>query len=144
MWEKKVRCILEDAGVAHDVHLPAPGSLNAVTQKIHELVLAIEKWWSAKQMGTFFICHHVLGAQGGYTPVFQRVLPLDETWANERRRETWPGRCLPMLSASRETMFAHLFRQYLFISLYRAFTQSPGQRECSPARCHAGRREKHP
>ncbi|GAB6909002.1 Alternate F1F0 ATPase, F1 subunit gamma [Desulfosarcina cetonica] len=121
---EKVRGLLEDAGAAHDVHFPAPGSLNAVNLKIHELVRSIEQWWSAKQMGTFFICHHVLGAHGGYTPVFQRVLPLDETWADERRRETWPGHCLPMLSTSRETTFTHLFRQYLFISLYRAFTQS--------------------
>ena len=29
-----------------------------------------------------------------------------------------------MLNASRDTMFAHLFRQYLFISFYRAFAQS--------------------
>ncbi|BBO85817.1 ATP synthase subunit gamma [Desulfosarcina ovata subsp. sediminis] len=121
---EKVRGIIEDAGVVHDVHLSPPGSLNAVNRKIHEIVLAIEKWWSAKKMETFFICHHVLGAQGGYAPVFQRVLPLDETWAEEHRRTTWPGRCLPMLSASRETMFAHLFRQYLFIFLYRALTQS--------------------
>ncbi len=121
---EKVRGLLEDAGVDHDVHFPAPGSLTAVDQKIHELVPSIERWWSAKQMETFFICHHVLGAHGGYTPVFQRVLPLDETWADKRRRETWPGRCLPMLITSRETTFTYLFRQYLFISLYRAFTQS--------------------
>ncbi len=121
---EKVRGILEDAGAAHDAHFATPGSLNAIKGKIHELVLAIEKWWSARQMGAFFICHHLLGTQGGYAPVFQRVLPLDEAWADAHRRATWPGRCLPMLSASRETMFAHLFRQYLFISLYRAFTQS--------------------
>jgi F-type H+-transporting ATPase subunit gamma len=57
-------------------------------------------------------------------PVFQQILPLDEACANQRRTAAWPGRCLPMLAGSRAVTFAHLFRQYLFISLYRALTQS--------------------
>jgi len=121
---EKVGAILSDADVVHEVHFAAPGSLNAVNQRIRELILTIERWRSEKRMETLSICHHVLGDRGGYTPVFQRILPLDPTWAEERRRAPWPGRCLPMLGASRATTFAHLFRQYLFISLYRALAQS--------------------
>jgi len=121
---EKVAAILADAGVPRAVHFPAPGSLNTVNQRIRELILTIERWRSEKRMETFTICHHVLGNRGGYTPVFQRILPLDPVWAEERRRVPWPGRCLPMLGTSRTTTFAHLFRQYLFISLYRALAQS--------------------
>lgn len=121
---EKVAATLDDAGVPRAVHFTAPGSLNAVNQRIGELILAIERWRSEKRMETFTICHHVLGNRGGYTPVFQRILPLDPVWAEKRRRAPWPGRCLPMLNASRATTFTHLFRQYLFISLYRALTQS--------------------
>lgn len=121
---EKVAAALADAGAPRAVHFTAPGSLNAVNQRIRELILTIERWRSEKRMETFTICHHVLGNRGGYRPVFQRILPLDPVWAEERRRTPWPGRCLPMLGASRATTFTHLFRQYLFISLYRALAQS--------------------
>jgi F-type H+-transporting ATPase subunit gamma len=121
---EKVAAILADAGAAHAARFAAPGSLKAIDQRIRELIRAIDTWRSEKRLETFAICHHVLGDHGGYSPVFQRILPLDPAWAEERRRAPWPGRCLPMLGASRATTFAHLFRQYLFISLYRALAQS--------------------
>lgn len=122
---EKVAAILADAaGVAHEARFAAPGSLNAIDQRIRELIQAIEQWRSGKHMETLTICHHVLGNHGGYAPVFQRILPLDPAWAEERRQAPWPERCLPMLGASRATTFTHLFRQYLFISLYRALAQS--------------------
>ena len=121
---EKVRGILADAGVDPGFHFAPPGSLNSVDQRIGELILAIEQWRSDQRMETFAVCHHVLGKHGGYMPVFQRILPLDEAWADQRRTAAWPGRCLPMLGGSRAMTFAHLFRQYLFISLYRALIQS--------------------
>jgi F-type H+-transporting ATPase subunit gamma len=121
---EKVHGILADAGVPTDVHFPAPASLNAVNAQIRAVIGMIEQWRSSKKLEQFAICHHVLGEHGGYAPVFQRVLPLDASWADARRSTPWPNRCLPMLGASRETMFTHLFRQYLFISFYRAFAQS--------------------
>ena len=121
---EKVHGMLEDAGVPNPVHFPAPGSLNAVTERVQEAIGKVEEWRSAKKLETLYLCHHVLGEQGGYVPVFQRVLPLDASWAKDYGGAPWPNRCLPMLGSNRETMFAHLFRQYLFISFYRAFAQS--------------------
>ncbi|MCB2148074.1 MAG: F0F1 ATP synthase subunit gamma [Deltaproteobacteria bacterium] len=121
---EKIHGVLADAGVPADVHFPSPASLSAVNEQIRAVIGMIERWRSADKLEQFAICHHVLGDHGGYAPVFQRVLPLDASWADERRSTPWPNRCLPMLGASRETMFTHLFRQYLFISFYRAFVQS--------------------
>ena len=62
--------------------------------------------------------------QGGYTQVFEKVLPLDKTWAETYTSREWPNRCLPMMGLPREVMFTHLFSQYLFVSFYRALAQS--------------------
>ena len=121
---EKVHGMLVDAGVPSEVHFPAPGSLNAVIQRVQETIGMVEEHRSSKTLETLYLCHHVVGDQGGYAPVFQKVLPLDTSWADHHASRTWPNRCLPMLGASRDTMFAHLFRQYLFISIYRAFAQS--------------------
>jgi F-type H+-transporting ATPase subunit gamma len=121
---EKIHGILADAGVPADVHFPFPAGLSAVNTQIRAVIGMIERWGSANRLEQFTICHHVLGEHGGYAPVFQCVLPLDASWAEARRSTPWPNRCLPMLGASRHTMFTHLFRQYLFISFYRAFVQS--------------------
>ena len=121
---EKVHGMLEDAGVPNVVHFQAPGSLNAVTERVQEAIQKVEERRSAKKLENLYLCHHVLGEQGGYAPVFEKILPLDATWAKDHGSTPWPNRCLPMLGSSRETMFAHLFRQYLFISFYRAFAQS--------------------
>ena len=121
---EKVHSMLEDAGVPNEVHFPAPGSLNAVTERVQEAISKVEERRAAKRLDNLYLCHHVLGEQGGYEPVFQKILPLDASWAEGHGSTPWPNRCLPMLGSSRETMFAHLFRQYLFISFYRAFAQS--------------------
>ena len=121
---EKVHGMLEDAGVPQKVHFSAPGSLNAVNERVQEAIGKVEEWRSAKKLENFYLCHHVIGEQGGYAPVFQKVLPLDASWVKDYGSTPWPNRCLPMLGSSREAMFAHLFRQYLFISFYRAFAQS--------------------
>ncbi len=121
---EKVHGILEDANAGGDVHFPGPGSLNAVTERVQEAIGKVEQWRSAKRLEALYLCHHVIGDQGGYTPVFQKILPLDSSWAELHGSNPWPNRCLPMLNSSRDTMFAHLFKQYLFISFFRAFAQS--------------------
>ena len=121
---EKIRGILADGGTPPDAHFPAPASMTAVNGQIRMVVAMIERWRSANKLEQFAVCHHVLAEHGGVDPVFQRVLPLDAAWAEERRSSPWPNRCLPMLGASRDVMFTHLFRQYLFISLFRAFAQS--------------------
>lgn len=121
---EKIRGMMEDAGVSHAFHLPGPGSLNAVRERVQETIWEVEAWQSAQKMENFYLCHHLVGAHGGYEPVFVRILPLDADWADSLKTRPWPNRSLPMLGASRNAMFAHLFRQYLFISFYRAFVQS--------------------
>ena len=102
---EKIHGILADAGVPADVHFTAPAGLNAINEQIRAVIGQIEKFRLEKKLEQFAICHHVLGEHGGYAPVFQRVLPLDASWAAARRSTPWPNRCLPMLGASRETMF---------------------------------------
>ena len=74
------------------------------------------EWWrehrSSKTLETLYLCHHVVGDQGGYTPVFQKVLPLDTVLGRPPRvkdlaeslpAHAWciPGYpCLPIFSGS--------------------------------------------
>ncbi len=121
---EKVHGMLEDAGAVSEEQFSSPGSLQAVIPRVQDVVQKVEAWRSGRKLESLYLCHHVLARQGGYSPVFQKVLPLDESWVEVHASSPWPNRCLPMLGLTRETMFTHLFRQHLFISFYRAFGQS--------------------
>lgn len=58
-----------------------------------------------------------------YTPVDQRLLPLDETWRRTLSELPWPTRNLPEVMGGTATLRA-LIREYLFVSLFRACAES--------------------
>jgi F-type H+-transporting ATPase subunit gamma len=121
---EKLRGAMEDAGHRNADHFAVPGNLPAVNAQVQEVVQRIEAVRSGRGVERFYVCHNVVSEHGGYRQVCTRMLPLDKAWADAYSKEKWPNRCLPMIGLSREVMFKHLFRQYLFVSLYRAFAQS--------------------
>ena len=120
----KINGALQDAGLLGGEHLSVPGSLNAVNARVQEVIQKIESWRSNKNLEHVYLCYNRVSDRGGYTQVFEKVFPLDETWAETYTSRKWPNRCLPMMGLPREAMFKHLFSQYLFVSFYRALAQS--------------------
>ena len=107
-------------------YFSVPGSIPAVNTQVQIVVQEIEAWRSSQRLDRFYICHNVLAEAGGggYHPVFYRLLPLDADWTQPYLSRKWPNRCIPMVGLPPGEMLLHLFRQYLFVSFYRAFAQS--------------------
>ncbi|WP_373499908.1 F0F1 ATP synthase subunit gamma [Desulfococcus sp.] len=120
----KLRGALSDAGYGDEGCFSAPGSLAAIRDQVRDVIQRIELWRSEQGIEYFYVCHNVVSAGGGYRQTCTRLLPLDREWALARAREKWPNRCIPMIGLPEELMFKHLFREYLFVSLFRAFAQS--------------------
>lgn len=121
---EKINGALQDAGLDIGEHIAAPGSLNAISAQVQEIIQKIESQRSNKTLEHVYLCYNRVSDQGGYTQVFEKVLPLDKAWAETYTSQKWPNRCLPMMGLAREDMFTYLFSQYLFISFYRAMAQS--------------------
>jgi len=121
---EKIASSLQEVGRRDWEHFSVPGSLNAINAQVQEVIQKIEAWRSSKKLEHVYLCHNLLSEGGSYTQEFYRVLPLDRTWAEGFTLQKWPNRCLPMIGLPRDAMFSYLFRQYLFVSLYRAFAQS--------------------
>lgn len=122
-YGEKLRGALE--GGQHPVaHFAVPGNLPAVNTQVQEVVQHVEGQRTAHGIEHFYVCHNVIAQGGAYRQICSRLLPLDKVWRENYTRRRWPGRCLPMVSLPREEMFRHLFRQHLFVSVYRAFAQS--------------------
>lgn len=121
---EKLRGALADTGYPDRGHFSAPGSLPAIHDQVREVIQRIEAWRQERKTECFYVCHNVVSSGGGYRPVCTRLLPLDQAWAESLAREKWPRRCIPMVGLPEDLLFKHLFREYLFVSLFRAFAQS--------------------
>lgn len=114
---------LQDAGWTEAERLEAPRGLSGINEAVLDAIHRIDHGRAVNGLGTLFLCHNV-PVRGAYAPVFRRVLPLDRAWGRLHTAARWPSRCLPVLGLPQEEMFQHLFRQHLYVSLYRAFAQS--------------------
>jgi F-type H+-transporting ATPase subunit gamma len=113
-----------DEGLQVQRNYAVPGSAEAVTGLVQDLVLEIERWHENAGPRRVLIFHSSPRSGASYRPRQVRLLPVDRRWLREFRDEPWPGRQLPWFSMDWDELFAALMRQYLFVSLYRAAVES--------------------
>jgi F-type H+-transporting ATPase subunit gamma len=114
---------LEDAGQSVEETFSVPGSTSGITPMVQELLLVLEAW-PGRDIGhvVLYFSEHLSGAS--YRPHSFLLLPMDEEWLVRIRARRWPSRCLPLFTMDWDRLFSRLIRQYLFVSLYRAFAES--------------------
>lgn len=101
-----------------------PGSVAGITPCVQDMLVRIDAWRTDQQVNRVLLFHQrpVLGKS--YRPRMVHLLPVDLHWLRSLRRKPWPTRMLPTFSMDWQPLFSSLIRQYLFVSLYRAFAES--------------------
>jgi len=115
---------LKDQGQEIDGWLSVPASEDGIAEKVTELLFHIEKWNREHSIDrvNLYYAKHLSG--GSYRPEEVRLLPVDDQWPDRLARHEWPTRALPLFTMDREALFSALIRQYVFVSLFRAFAES--------------------
>jgi F-type H+-transporting ATPase subunit gamma len=115
---------LEEAGCVVEATLDVPGSTGGITATVHEVLLRIEEWRRRSGIGmvALFYCRPLSGAF--YRPRGIRLLPADIGWIRGLKAKPWPSRVIPTYTMETERLFQSLMREYLFVSLFRAFAES--------------------
>lgn len=63
-------------------------------------------------------------AQSAYTPVGQKLLPLDRAWQRERAAHAWPTALPPQVLGERTETLRGMIREYIYVSIFRASAES--------------------
>lgn len=115
---------LEAEGIDLEEQLAVPGSAAGITLSVQETVMIIERWHFQQGIEhvLLFYCEHLSGAS--YQPRALQLLPLGKEWLTGIASREWPTRMLPTFTMNWDRLFLLLIRQYLFVSLYRAFAES--------------------
>ncbi|MDJ0616740.1 MAG: F0F1 ATP synthase subunit gamma [Calothrix sp. MO_192.B10] len=115
---------LETSGQKITASFPMPSSLAGITPMVQELLLYIENWREEEKINQIILFYNHIHSNSLFYPRKLQILPIDQTWLHKLKQRQWDSRSLPTFTMERSQLFAALIRQYLFVSLYRAFGES--------------------
>jgi len=121
---QRARGRLEGAGQPVEEHISVPGSVGGIVPKVQDLVTTIQGWNTNRGLGQVFLYYSKPLSGSRYRPHSLHLLPVDKAWLERMREKPWPTTMLPLFTMDWDPLFSALIRQYLFISLFRAFAES--------------------
>ncbi|MDR4483627.1 MAG: F0F1 ATP synthase subunit gamma [Nitrospirales bacterium] len=121
---ERMQTRLADAGLSLRGFFPVPNSVKAITPLVGTILLESEAAHSRETIHELHLFYNRPTSRANYTPVNQRLLPLDETWQRELAIFPWPTRNLPEVIGNEAATLRTLIHEYLFISLFRACAES--------------------
>ena len=116
--------ILADSGQRILEILDTPSSTAGITPMVQDITVLLEEWRFKKQIEQVYLYYNEYISGANYHPKTLRILPVDQTWLENLRKKKWESKTLPMFTMDWEGLFLSLIREYLFVSLYRAFADS--------------------
>ncbi|MEX1300445.1 MAG: F0F1 ATP synthase subunit gamma [Desulfotignum sp.] len=116
--------LLDDAGFHCSEIREVPGSVHTITPHVGEILMAIDTWQAQTDVDHVLLCHARPKSAAGYTPHTVHLLPIDDRWLEQHRYRTWDSASLPMFTMSPDRLLSCLIREYLFISIFRAYVES--------------------
>jgi F-type H+-transporting ATPase subunit gamma len=121
---ERVHARLADAGLPLMRLFTVPNSVKAITPLVGQILVESETRNSRGEPIELHIFYNRPTSGAVYTPIGQRLLPLDEEWRRNLAELPWPTGNLPeIMGGGTETLRA-LIREYLFVSLFRACAES--------------------
>jgi len=121
---ERVQLLLSDAGFSVTNHFPVPGSVNAITPLVGQILVKSEENNEKEDQKEIYIFHNQPVSVATYLPVSQRLLPLDEKWRKTLSELKWPTNKVPQVLGEIRTTLLELIDGYLFVSLFKACAES--------------------
>ncbi|MBF2016671.1 MAG: F0F1 ATP synthase subunit gamma [Rivularia sp. T60_A2020_040] len=114
---------LEAAKQPISAQFAGANSVKLITPIVQEILLTIESWQfpSFEQIILFY---NKSLSNASYHPQSVQLLPMNAEWLQGLEKQPWHSEGLPSFTMDWDQLFSALVRQYLFVSLYRAFAES--------------------
>jgi F-type H+-transporting ATPase subunit gamma len=121
---ERVMARMEDTGYVVEKYFPVPTGVSDIIPAVQTLLTEIERWNREYDLNQVFIFHSRQLSGASFRPHTIHLLPIDDVWLRRLRETPWPTHALPMYTMEWDPLFSSLIREYLFISLFRAFAES--------------------
>lgn len=121
---ERIQSRLADSSLTLGESFTLPNSISAITALVGQILLEVETQREKDEIAEVYLFHNRPQSGAIYTPVSQRLLPLDDAWRRDLAAIRWPTGNLPEVMNGGESTLAALIREYLFVSLFRACAES--------------------
>ncbi|MEP6763697.1 MAG: F0F1 ATP synthase subunit gamma [Gemmatimonadaceae bacterium] len=121
---ERVQASLRDAGITPFGLFAVPNSVQGIPPLISEMLIEHEKQQREHGVTELHLFHNRPTSDASYEPSRQRLLPLDESWRSKLANLSWPTRNPPQILGTDDATLRALISEYLFVSLFRACTES--------------------
>jgi F-type H+-transporting ATPase subunit gamma len=101
-----------------------PGSVQAITPLVGRVLKDAVSALNTNVIGEYYLFYQKHEGGLGYTPSHQRILPIDQNWLDPFKEREWPTDKLPEVIGKVEKTLLADIEEFLFISLFRAFSES--------------------
>ena len=120
----RIRDRLILAGKDSEICFSTPSSIEGITPILQEIVFKLEQWRTLNHIEQILVFYNYLASTATYRPSQNQLFPLSLTWLKELKEKPWKTNNLPAFTMKTESLASALFRQYFFVSLYRACAES--------------------
>ncbi len=121
---ERVHARLADAGIVPTGVFEVPGSVDAIAALVGQILVNTETSDGRDEASELHLFYNKSAAGAVYAPVHQRLLPLDDEWRRKLSVVPWPTKLVPQVMGSITATLRAFIREYLFVSIFRACTES--------------------
>jgi F-type H+-transporting ATPase subunit gamma len=121
---ERVQMRLENAELSVTRVFPTPGSVEAITALVTDILLELENSRDLGKVGVIFQVHNHPIVRGSYEHHCRQLLPLDQQWREKITKLPWPTKLLPEMIGFAPDDLATLVGEHLFTSIFKACTES--------------------
>ena len=104
--------------------MATPSSTAGITPLVQEIIMVIDEWHFQHNVDHFMLFYNEYVTGATYHPHMLQLLPVNREWLKEIAKKKWDSKSLPIFRMDGDQIFSSLIREYLFVSLYRAFAES--------------------
>jgi len=122
---------MEARGVESDAVLSAPATVAALSETVESLIVEIDQRRAAFNVEKIIVVHNARTDEALAHVREQAILPVTEEWLSGLKEKPWPARGLPTFTVGADQLFSELIREHLFVSLFRAVTESVASEHAS-------------
>ncbi|MGV8991306.1 MAG: F0F1 ATP synthase subunit gamma [Thiobacillus sp.] len=121
---ERIQTRLADTDLSVRGSFTLPNAISAITPLVGQILIEMETQREKGAITQVYLFHNRPKTGAIYTPVSQRLLPLDDLWRRDLAAIRWPTHNLPEVMNGGEQTLLALVREYLFVSLFRACAES--------------------
>lgn len=116
---------LKSAGLPIERIFPIHGTAKAVTETVREVFLFLDGLRREKNVTRIILFYHKPLSGAHYLPQMSHLYPVERRFLIDLAQRPWPSpRSRPVIATDQVKLFRLLIRQYLRITMERAFVES--------------------